>query len=490
MKQRTPTFAVVGHPNKGKSSIVATLAEDEQVAIGATPGTTRKAMAHTFSIDGEVQYALVDTPGFQRPGELLAWLRARVDSASDRPGAIAAFIREHADDPRFADECELLRPLVAGAGILYVVDGAKPYGPEYELEMEILQWTGRPRMALINMIGIGDHEAGWRRALGQYFSIVRVFDAMRSDFDKRISLLRAFGEIDEQWRGPLDRAVAELERERVRRRQRSAAEIADCLIECLSHHERTTVADKLFEKGHAQFGGQDSNESDAEKTKERLGQRLFNHIRDRERRSFERVATIYRHERLAREASDTEILAADLFTSENWEVFGLSQGQLAVTGALSGAAAGGGVDLLLGGASLLLGAGVGALVGGVAGWFGSGELARTKILGSTIGGKVLQVGPVKARNFPWVLLGRAWLHQHLVAERNHAYRDAVIVAVKSDTNLMDSIPDALRRALGDSLRRVSGGDTDGETYDKLTTNIDALLTHAPALLTESSSPGS
>ena len=28
-----PTFAIVGHPNKGKSSIVATLAEDESVAI-------------------------------------------------------------------------------------------------------------------------------------------------------------------------------------------------------------------------------------------------------------------------------------------------------------------------------------------------------------------------------------------------------------------------------------------------------------------------
>lgn len=466
MNQRIPTFAVVGHPNKGKSSIVATLAEDDEVAISATPGTTRKAMVHTFSIDGEAQYALVDTPGFQRPGELLAWLRSRADSASDRPGAIAAFIRTHADDPRFVDECELLRPLVAGAGILYVVDGAKPYGPEYELEMEILQWTGRPRMALINMIGSGDHQASWKRALGQYFAIVRVFDAMHSDFDKRTSLLRAFGELDEQWRAPLERAVVELERERSRRRQRSAAEIADCLIECLTHCERDTVADK----------------GDTENDKARLSRRLLNHIRKRERQSFERVAGIYRHERLARESTETEILDADLFTSENWEVFGLSQSQLAVTGALSGAAAGGGVDLLLGGASLLLGAGIGAIVGGVTGWLGSGELARTRVLGNTLGGRVLQVGPVKAVNFPWVLLGRAWLHQHLVSERNHAYRDAVIVAVRSDTNLMDSIPDALRRALGDSLRRASSGAPDDQTYQKLSANIDALLGHDPATL--------
>ena len=37
-------FAVVGHPNKGKSSIVATLAENDAVAIGATPGTTQAAL--------------------------------------------------------------------------------------------------------------------------------------------------------------------------------------------------------------------------------------------------------------------------------------------------------------------------------------------------------------------------------------------------------------------------------------------------------------
>ena len=35
-----PSFAVVGHPNKGKSSIVSTLAHDDSVRIGELPGTT------------------------------------------------------------------------------------------------------------------------------------------------------------------------------------------------------------------------------------------------------------------------------------------------------------------------------------------------------------------------------------------------------------------------------------------------------------------
>ena len=120
---------------------------------------------------------------------------------------VAEFVQRHAADPRFRDECELLRPILDGAGILYVVDGSRPYGREYEPEMEVLRWTGRPRLALINLIASGDHVDEWRAALSQFFSIVRVFDAMRADFARRIDLLRAFGAIDEGWTAQLNQAA-------------------------------------------------------------------------------------------------------------------------------------------------------------------------------------------------------------------------------------------------------------------------------------------
>ena len=112
-----------------------------------------------------------------------------------------------------------MTPIVEGAGILYVVDGSRPYGRQYEAEMEVLRWTGRPRMALINLISAGDHVEEWRAALAQYFSIVRVFDAVRADFGKRIELLRAFGAIDERWAAPLNRAADALVAERQRRKR-------------------------------------------------------------------------------------------------------------------------------------------------------------------------------------------------------------------------------------------------------------------------------
>ena len=121
----------------------------------------------TWQIDGEAR----PLPGLR--GDIYGSVMAVNDGSG-----------EHEADARFPDECELLRPIVAGAGILYVVDGSKPYGAESELEMQILQWTGRPRMALINLIGEEDHQAEWRQALDQYFSLVRVFDAVGADFDR------------------------------------------------------------------------------------------------------------------------------------------------------------------------------------------------------------------------------------------------------------------------------------------------------------------
>lgn len=466
-----PTFAVVGHPNKGKSSIVATLAEDEKIQIGPTPGTTRRAHAYTFSIDGEPQYVLVDTPGFQRAGAVFEWLQSRSTSASDRAGLVGEFVEAHRGDPRFQDECELLAPIVAGAGILYVVDGAKPYGPEYELEMQILQWTGRPRMALINMIGAGDFREQWRQGLDQYFSLVRVFDAVHADFETRIGLLRAFGELDEAWRPGIDRAVASLHAERQRRRHRSAQELAACLIDALQMRERVDLPEG--QEGTAQ-------EEQTRRLETRLKDRLQQRLRQREQRCRDAVQEIYRHESLVRQEQTSALLDEDLFAEQGWELFGLSHSQLALSGAVAGAVAGGGVDLLLGGASLMLGAGIGALIGGVGAWLGTEELAKVKVLGQSLGGRVLQMGPVTAPNFPWVLLGRGWVHHQLVAERNHAYREALSLALGQEQHLMDGIADGVRNGLAKSFKAIREGELEPAARQRLVELIEALLAQPPA----------
>ena len=210
---------MVGHPNKGKSSIVATLAADDAVRVAPEPGTTTRSRRFPMSVDGRVLYTLIDTPGFQRARRARQWMKERATTADQQAQVVADFIAEHeggANRLTFPDEVELLGPIMDQenpAGILYVVDGSVPYGPEYEAEMEILRWTGRPSLALINPIGKADHVEAWRAALGQHFKIVRVFNAVTAEFDKRLELLRAFGQLREAWRNPLDQAVVALRRD-------------------------------------------------------------------------------------------------------------------------------------------------------------------------------------------------------------------------------------------------------------------------------------
>lgn len=196
-----PKFAVVGHPNKGKSSIVSSLSLDNSIQIGDTPGTTQIKRGFPLKVDGKIIYELFDTPGFQRGRRVLSWLNKQEKVPADkRHEVVRKFIAEHKGNPKFVDEIELLEPIVNGAGIIYVVDASKPYGVEYETEMEILRWCGQPSMAILNLIGQEDYREQWKNALGHYFRLVRTFNPMTMTFNEHISLLESMSHLKEEWR--------------------------------------------------------------------------------------------------------------------------------------------------------------------------------------------------------------------------------------------------------------------------------------------------
>ena len=455
-----PRFAIVGHPNKGKSSIVATLAEDEAVGISPEPGTTTRATPYPMRLDGEVLYELIDTPGFQRARETLEWLEAEDRGAEARADTVRRFVEVHRKDPRFHDECELLAPIVDGAGILYVVDGSRPYGRQYEAEMEILRRSGRPRMALINLIGSGDHVAEWQAALGQYFSIVRVFDALRADFAKRIELLRAFGALDERGAPQLEKAAEALIAERDWRRQQAARAIADLLVDALTATVTLPLKDPEQQAAVAQ----------------QAQAKLQERIRRREQESRRAVQQIYRHADTDVEEAEGTPLGEDVFSARSFRIFGLSTRQLALTGAASGAAAGGLVDIAVGGASLLLGAGIGAALGAAGAVGGASRLAKIRVLGQPLGGHELVVGPVSDPNLPWVLLSRALLHARLVAERNHARRDRLVIEAVGKTGTGTEINADARAGIDGLLRKVRKLRVDeAEARPALAEKIEALI---------------
>lgn len=407
-----PTFAIVGHPNKGKSTLVATLARDASIRIGPEPGTTVFAREFPMRVGGKLLYTLVDTPGFQRARAALDWMKRHETDAASRRGVVERFVHEHERDDRFRNECELLRPIVGGAGLIYVVDGAAPYGPEYDAEMEILRWTGQPSLAVINPIGQPRFVDSWRRALEQFFRIVRVLDVLQAPFHQQLELLRAFGQLLETWRQPVDEAITALIEHRARQAADAAQVIAEMIAEAIAHRETMDV------------GNDDDTTRPAAKLEENYRRRL---------RQFETVARreverIYGFDELDREEVDMTLLDTDLLSKESWLVFGLKKRDLVVVSAAGGAIAGGVFDAALLGASFLTGSVVGGVIGGALGYFSSDKLADVKLLRQPMGGVRLRCGPSKNVQFPFVLLNRALLHHTVVAGRTHAQRGVLKIA--------------------------------------------------------------
>ncbi len=411
-----PVFVVVGHVNKGKSSIVSTLTEDDTVAISKAPGTTTSCRAFPMRVDGELLFTLVDTPGFEQARHVLAWLRERETSAADRSEVVAAFLREHATSGEFPEECELLRPILEGGGILYVVDGSRPYSSEYEAEMEILRWTGQPRMALVNRIGSEDHVQTWSAALDQYFRLVRVFDAHEAEPADRLRLLDSIRALHEPWAPSIERAIRSLRQEQARRLSHTAREVADMIADMLS-----LVAEKRLQ-----------HFDDPEPYREDLEERYRTKMRACEDGSRRKIEALYQHLSFDCREADLELLHEDLFAEGTWLRLGLGRQELATTGAVGGALLGGGLDVLVGGASVFLGTLIGGVAGGAAGWLAKGRLAHMKVKGLPLGGKLLTYGPAKSAQLPWILLDRALLHAQAVSGRAHARRDALSLPAPSD----------------------------------------------------------
>jgi len=408
-----PSFALVGHPNKGKSSIVSTLAYDDSVGISATPGETTQTREYPLKLDGEIQYRLYDTPGFQSPRRVLQWLKTHETTSSEHPAVIKKFIAQNRNNDRFRDEIELLTPISNGAGIVYVVDASKPYSEEYESEMEILRWSGRPSIALINTIDKEDYTGQWQKALNQHFKMVRKFNPMSVSFQDKIDLLEALSHLDADWTVSLKKSITILKQYHEQLIAETALLITDNIYHSIVHKTRSSPFKDAIDM----------------QEKERLSEQYINDLVGFEYGLQKKVEKLWGHRQLRTRSEREGFYAIELFSEESRKVFGLSRSSLAMVGAAVGAGAGGSIGLFAvpvdGGATTLLGASVGAVAGAVSGLFGYGKYLNIMTLGGIFGTKRLQIGPMKDENFPFILLARCIHHAIVIANRSHAKRDEI-----------------------------------------------------------------
>lgn len=410
-----PHFVVVGHPNKGKSTIVSTLACDSSVEVDATPGTTQTCQSYPMRLGERVLYTLVDTPGFQRPRRVLEYLKSEIPPLPGRISRFAELLNDPNSGKLFPEEIEILSSIMyPDAGIIYVVDGSVPYSIEYEPEMEILQWSGKPRMALINPI-LGEHFiTEWERALRHFFGIVKIFNPVTSQFNVKIDLLRAFEHLDSSWSSALRSAQSALLANRVIQEEQTASAIAEALI-AARHIQVSTPISTNLEEGALQ---------------EKLTLLIKTELNKIENLCWKSIDEIFHHTRLSILKQDMSVLEHALFSKESIRLFGLTKAQISIMGLASGGTVGALLDMTIGGTSLLAGSALGAGLGAISATLGANRLLKFRRLRLPICSVPIGSHKMVARlsdnlNIAFILLSRAITYYSIISERAHGNRSSI-----------------------------------------------------------------
>jgi hypothetical protein len=400
-----PEFAIVGHPNEGKSSVLSTLAEDDSVRISATPGETVVCQPFPVLIDGREIIRFVDTPGFQHPREILHQLQ---NLQADTGNIITALRKKNADNPELRQDMELLLPLTQGAGIIYVVDGSRPVRSVDRAEMEILRLTGLPRMAILNSKDPDtDYLEQWKEEFRKTFNVFRLFNAHRATYAERIALLESLKHIDQDRQATLDTVIAAFKKDWAQRNLSCAGIITDMLAECLSY----TLVRNLVDA------------ADEERLQADMRQAYEKNIRKIESRAYLRIRSLFKHNIFNYDLPTQSILHEDLFSDSTWKFLGLSRNQQIAVASLGGA----GIAAALDAATLGTSFGLFSVLGGLAGatWaaLGGKALAETKVLGIPLGERKMQIGPVKSIQFLYILLDRSLIYYSHIINWAHGRRD-------------------------------------------------------------------
>lgn len=421
---RAIRLAVVGHTNVGKTSLLRTLTGDVSFGeVSHRPSTTRHVEGARLSVDGQAMVELYDTPGLEDAIALLDYLE-RLDRPGERldgPARLGRFLEGSEARQRFEQEAKVLRQLLDSDAGLYVIDAREPVLAKYRDELAVLASCGKPLLPVLNFVNAAQHrEPEWREALSRLglHALVR-FDSVAPPEDGGRRLYESLALLLESARPRLERLIDDQEKQRVAKRHSAARLIAEMLIDCAACRRSVeTTPDQEQQAVEA----------------------LRKAVRLREQNCVEALLKLHAFRKDDVSASDLPLMDGrwgdDLFNPETLKLMGARVGG----GVAAGAAAGAGVDLMVGGVTL----GAAALVGAIAG--GALLTARSyggRLLGKFKGRRELTVDDAVLR-----LLALRQRHLLLaLGVRGHAAMHSIELTTPQDkTWRKGKIPEPLSRA--------------------------------------------
>ncbi len=343
-------IVVVGHTNTGKTSLIRTLLRDDRFGeINDAAGTTRYVEKAAVFAGNDVVLNLFDTPGLEDSSALLQTLEELDKSihAGLPAELLSTFIAQAEDFPEFAQETKVLRQAIESDALLYIIDVREPLLGKYHDEVEILSKAGKPIIPVFNFIaGNSASLARWREQMVRFHLHAALeFDTVAFDFEAEKRLYQKLQSLLEQHYDSLQ-VLIDYRREVWGSLTHAAAQRIFRLLREVACYRREIDIKSSINEGE-------------------IGS-LQNFVRDAEQMALRDLLKIFEFTQLDIDLQKIPVRDGqwelDIFSPHTIKTFGLNAGETA----LKGAAAGAGIDLMVGGISLGAAAIMGAAIG--AGW--------------------------------------------------------------------------------------------------------------------------
>lgn len=365
----TVNLSLISHTNAGKTTLARTLLGRDVGEVRDAAHVTDVATGYVLVQAGADTLMLWDTPGFGDTSRLLQRLR---NSGNPIGWFVSQAWDRWKERPLWSSQQAVKNARDHADVILYLVNAAEdPAGAAYvPLEMEVLQWIGKPVILLLNQMGPPrtDSDDEVRRWHEHLMSVPVVKGAMPMDAFARCWVQEGalFDQIEPllplEKQPVMDRLTDEWQRVNLEEFHQAMKVLAGPLIAAGRDREPVSGRTMITQLTDV-LRGSEAGQAEAKRSMAKLAERL-------EASTLSSTESLIRIYGLTGKATKTvlERLSKDYQNSEQaHEGFAAMLGGI-MTGALGGLAA----DVAAGGLTL----GGGMIVGGVLGALGAGGLAR------------------------------------------------------------------------------------------------------------------
>jgi len=344
--------AVVGHTNTGKTSLIRTMLRSSEFGeVEDAAGTTRHVEQATISAGDIPILNLHDTPGLEDTLALHAYLKyASTQSRSVSPVKILEdFVANISLHDPLEQEAKVIRQVLRSDVLLYIIDVREPLLEKYRVELEILTRSAKPIIPVFNFVAGHEQELSrWRERLATYnIHATLEFDTVAFTFEAEKRLYQKIQTLVEKHYHNLQLLIDYRGKVWKQLCLSGAKRIAELIVSVACYRES-------------------KNSHNSQITESLNENRIRDYVRKAEQECLHDLLKIFNFsekdvaiQKIPVHDGHWEL---DIFAPGILKAYGLDVGSAAA----KGAAAGAGIDLMVGGLSLGAASALGALAG--AGW--------------------------------------------------------------------------------------------------------------------------